>query len=398
MGQPTVSRPVSWVRSIVAVSTIMIAALGVSACVQQAPPELLQAVENLDRQLLSIQGAEFAPEEYARFIDGWVAVKARMQSEDDVIRWPWETNGLVADLQKVEEKGRQAALAAAQRKEAERLETLAQLTAAERRLQTFSSRVEEMGSRLILGQKLVETELLVKQGRSFFEQGRFSRAVPVMDEAGRLLDEQITLLNTELGRYADERTVATWRRLVRRTVAWSKLHQAPAIVISKADRSLTLYRNGRITASYPVQLGYNGMLEKRYQGDGATPEGQYRIIKKRDRRHTQFYRALLLDYPNAEDRRRFRSDRNAGIIPAGAMIGGQIEIHGLDQQVMSQTLGCIMLENRWVDVLFDSVEIGTPVTIVGALKASNSVALALTALDQPEDDDIVLADSGIDEG
>jgi hypothetical protein len=226
MGQPTVSRPVSWVRSIVAVSTIMIAALGVSACVQQAPPELLQAVENLDRQLLSMQGAEFAPEEYARFIDGWVAVKARMQSEDDVIRWPWETNGLVADLQKVEEKGRQAALAAAQRKEAERLETLAQLTAAERRLQTFSSRVEEMGSRLILGQKLVETELLVKQGRSFFEQGRFSRAVPVMDEAGRLLDEQITLLNTELGRYADERTVATWRRLVRRTVAWSKLHQA----------------------------------------------------------------------------------------------------------------------------------------------------------------------------
>jgi hypothetical protein len=220
----------------------------------------------------------------------------------------------------------------------------------------------------------------------------------MLEDAAGLLDDQIALLNTELGRYADERTITEWRRLARRTVAWSKTHQAAAIVISKADRSLTLYRTGQIVVSYPVQLGYNGMLGKRYQGDGATPEGQYRIIKKRDRRHTQFYRALLLDYPNADDRRRFHSERNAGAIPVGAMIGGQIEIHGLDQQVMSQTLGCIMLENRWIDILFDSVEVGTPVTIVGALNLSNSVALALGALEEPEEEDIALAPPAVEEG
>ncbi len=385
-------------RCAIAASLITVA-LSLPGCVQQAPPELLQAVENLDRHLLSVQGAEFAPEEYARFIERWVAVKARLQSEDDVIRWPWEANGLVADLLKVEEEGRQAALVAAERREAERLQTLAWLTAVERRLRTLGSRVEEMGSRLILGEKLIETELLVKQGRSFFEQGRFSRSGPVLDEAARLLDDQIALLNAELGRYADERMVDTWRRKVRQTVAWSKRHQAPAIVVSKADRSLTLYHNGGVVASYPVQLGYNGILEKRYQGDGATPEGQYRVLKKRDRRQTQFYRALLLDYPNAEDRQRFRLARNAGIIPVGATIGGQIEIHGLDHRAVSQTLGCIMLENRWIDVLFDSVDVGTPVTIVGAVKRSNSVALALAALDQPEEEeDVAFADSTSDEG
>jgi hypothetical protein len=44
-----------------------------------------------------------------------------------------------------------------------------------------------------------------------------------------------------------------------------------------------------------------------------------------------------------------------------------------------------MLENRHMDAIFREVESGTPVTIVGALKLTNSIALALAGLDQTEE-------------
>ena len=54
------------------------------ACVQTAPPELLEAVESLDRDLVAIRGVEFAPTEYARFVQDWVALRGRMLAEEDV--------------------------------------------------------------------------------------------------------------------------------------------------------------------------------------------------------------------------------------------------------------------------------------------------------------------------
>ena len=177
-----------------------------------------------------------------------------------------------------------------------------------------------------------------------------------------------------------------WRRMAQRTVEWSRAHGAAAIVVSKADRLLTLYRNGRRAVSYPVRLGFNGVLEKRYQGDGATPEGQYWVIKKRDRGQTQFYRALLLDYPNSEDRRRFQLARTAGAIPAESFIGGQIEIHGKEDMFLSQTLGCVMLDNREIDAVFEATAVGTPVTIVGAMNVTNAVALALAGIERVGED------------
>ena len=356
-----------------------------AACVQTAPPELLEAVESLDRDLVAIQGAEFAPTEYARFVQDWAALKGRMLAEEDVIRWPWEPNPLAAHLQKVQEEGEQAMAVATQRKEEERRDAEARLTLLDRRLRIFNSRVDEMESRVVLGQRPIETELLVRQAHSFLDQGLFARSLQATEQASTLLVAQTALLTTELKRYADERLVGTWRQMARRTIAWSRTNQATAILVNKADRRLTIYRNGRPVVSYQVRLGYNGIMEKRYQGDGATPEGQYRVVKKRDRGQTQFYRALLLDYPNAEDRRRFHKARKAGAIPAGAFIGGQIEIHGEDGLPMSQTLGCLMLDNRQMDKLFEKVEVGAPVTIIGALKVSNPVALALADLEQFEE-------------
>jgi hypothetical protein len=364
--------------------TAVVLSLAGTACVEKAPPELVQQVESLDRRLIEQQGAEFAPEEYGRFIKHWVQLKGRLAADDDQIRWPWEPETLVADLRHVHEEGVLAAEMAAQRREATRLETDARLQGLERRLRRFISSVDEIGSRLVLGHRPVETELLAKQARTFFRQGLYTRSMESIEEASELLDEQAATLTVELGRYADEHNVAMWRRMAQRTIEWSRVHRASAIVVSKADRLLTLYRNGRAIVSYPVRLGYNGMMEKRFQGDGATPEGQYRVVRKRDRGETRFYRALLLDYPNDQDRRRFRAARDRGTIPAQAFIGGEIEIHGGDDSMLSQTLGCVMLDNRQIDTVFHQTEAGTPVTIVGALQVTNSVSLVLSSLEDPE--------------
>ncbi len=369
-------------RTVIAVMSVTL----LSACVQQAPQELVQSVEALDRQLVAAHSAEFAPAEYARFVQRWVAVKERLRSDGDLIGWPWEDNPFETDLRALREEGSRVLALATDQRNAERRVARSSVARLERRFRRLTSGVDQIGSRVVLGEKRVETELLVKQARSYMEQGRFVLAQRVARQADQRLTTQAAQLNSELGRYADQAQVDQWRAMVRRTVDWSRQHQAAALVVEKAKRRMTLYRNGRVAASYPVRLGFNGVQEKRYEDDGATPEGTYRVIRMKDRGQTDFYRALLLDYPNGEDQRRFQAALRTGAVPSRSRIGGNIEIHGEARRGLSQTLGCVMVGNRQMDALFLAVGVGTPVTIVGALDADNQVAVVLAQLEQNDDD------------
>lgn len=357
-----------------------------SACVQQAPPELVQSVEVLDRQLVAAHSAEFAPAEYARFVQRWAALKERLRSDGDLVGWPWEDNPFETDLRALHEEGSRVLALAIDTRNAERRGAATHVARLERRFRRLTSGVDRIGSRVVLGEKRVETELLVKQARSFMEQGRFVQAQRVARQADQRMTTQAAQLNSELGRYADKAQVDHWRAMVRRTVDWSRQHQAAALVVVKAMRRMTLYRSGTAIASYPVRLGFNGVQEKRYEDDGATPEGTYRVIRMKDRGQTEFYRALLLDYPNAEDQRRFQAARRTGAVPSRSRIGGNIEIHGEADRGLSQTLGCVMIGDRQMDALFLAVGVGTPVTIVGAVNADNQVAVVLAQLEQGDDD------------
>jgi L,D-peptidoglycan transpeptidase YkuD (ErfK/YbiS/YcfS/YnhG family) len=356
-----------------------------AACVQQAPPDLVQAVEALDRRLAAAQSAEFASEEYTRFVQHWVALKERIRS-DDVIGWPWEDNPFVADLRALHEEGVAVLALARERQNAEQRRAASRVVRLERRLRRLTSGVDRIGGRVVLGEQRVKTELLVKQTRSFMEQGRFTQAQRTAELADEWIASQARQLSSELGRYADPAQVSRWRAMVRRTVDWSREHHAAALVVVKAARQLTLYRSGRAIVTYPVRLGFNGLLEKRYADDGATPEGLYRVVQVKDRGQTDFYRAFLLDYPNDDDRRRFHRAQRAGLIPRTARIGGNIEVHGESNRQLSQTLGCIMLANRQMDRLFTEVEVGTPVAIVGAIDADNAVAVVLAQVAQGDDE------------
>jgi len=358
--------------------------LGVTltACTDAVPQDVVEAIESIDRNLIDLRAAELAPDDYSRFAHQWMALKARVEAEEDLIHWPWESNELDLALRKLYEEGVQTVARVADQRKMLRETAEHKLTSAEHRFQVLTAQVGAIDSRLVLGQQLIETDLLVKQARAFFEDGQFERSIEASDKAGQMLAFQATVLSNELGRYADHGRIGRWQQMVKDTIAWSQRHHTSAIIVSKADRVLTLYKNGQKVLSYPVRLGFNGIREKRYQGDGATPEGRYHITGKRGQGQTQFYRALLLDYPNAEDRRRFHSARKTGLIPASKGIGGQIEIHGVENELMAQTLGCVMLDNAQMVYLYDRVERGTPVTIVGALHEHNSVAQALANLGQ----------------
>jgi L,D-transpeptidase-like protein len=357
-----------------------------TACVETIPPEMVEAIESLDRDFLQLRAAEVAPGEYASFAHQWVTLRTRVEAEEDTIRWPWESNDLKEALRQLQADGARTVARLAEQQEAERRAAAKQLADVEERAETLAAQVGAIDSRLILAEKPVETDLLLKQARAFYEQGRYEQSLHASDRASRHLTAQLALLQGELGRYASADRIAQWQRMARDTIEWSKLHHTAAIVVSKAERSLTLYRSGQKVLSYPVRLGFNGIKEKRYQGDGATPEGRYRVAGKRGKGQTQYYRALLLDYPNREDRRRFLNAQKNGKIPAFHDIGGQIEIHGVDNELMAQTLGCVMLENQQMAVLFDRVDNGTPVTIVGALQERNSVARVLAHLAQRRDE------------
>lgn len=350
-----------------------------AGCVKTVPEDAVQAVASVDRDLVRLRASEIAPHEYARFARQWMILKARVETEEDTIRWPWEPNDLESALRGLHEEGVQAVIRLTEQRESLRRTAEQQLMRTEDRSRALARQVGTIDSRLVLGRNPVETELLLKQARSFYQQEEYGHSLAASEEAAQRLLTQASLLSTELGRYANRKRIARWQQMVKDTVEWSRSHHASAIVISKADRRLLLYRNGQQVLSYSVRLGFNGIREKRYQGDGATPEGRYHVTTKRGHGQTQFFRALVLDYPNAEDRRQFLLDRKNGQIPSSRGIGGQIEIHGT-QNELAPSLGCVMLENPQMAWLFNRVEKGTPVTIVGALDEQNSVAMVLADL------------------
>ncbi len=366
--------------------TSVLCTVALAGCVQAVPPDLLTALEAIDQDLISLHAPETAPEEYGAFVRQWIALRTRAELDDDLITWPWETSELENELRGLYILGERTVSQLHDRQADRQRTARSKVENIEGRFHRLTSQVQSIDGRIILGEQVVQADLLVRQARFFLEGKDYQRAIHIAEEAHQAILGQTALLAEELGRYADPKRIASWRAMARQTIDWSRTHQSSAIVVSKVERELTLYRNGQKVVSYPVRLGFNGIREKQYQGDGATPEGRYRVTDKRGPGQTQFYRALVLDYPNAEDRRRFDLSKKAGKIAPGKAIGGLIEIHGVENESAEQTLGCVMLENPSMAALFERVSVATPITIVGALTEDNAVSLALSTLAQQREE------------
>jgi len=147
------------------------------------------------------------------------------------------------------------------------------------------------------------------------------------------------------------------------------------IVIRKAERVLVLQGDGRELFRCPVGLGGAPVGPKRRQGDGRTPEGDYRICSRNAA--SRFHLFLGLDYPTAADADRGYAERSitaaerdaikrarepGGCPPWNTLLGGTVGIHG-NGSSWDWTLGCIALNDDDIETLWGLCPVGTAVRI-----------------------------------
>lgn len=148
------------------------------------------------------------------------------------------------------------------------------------------------------------------------------------------------------------------------------------IVVSKAERLLTVYQDREAIRRYRVGLGFRPQGHKRWEGDGRTPEGSYSIALKNP--HSRYFLSLGLNYPTMIDAWRGyvegriiweeyleikRAFDEGEVPPWDTPLGGEIFIHG-HGAARDWTKGCIALDDDDMRELYSLVGVGTPVTIV----------------------------------
>jgi murein L,D-transpeptidase YafK len=140
------------------------------------------------------------------------------------------------------------------------------------------------------------------------------------------------------------------------------------IIISKKSYELKVYDDKGWFATYPCVFGSNDLRDKYMEGDKRTPEGNFKIIVKRNNAKWKY--ELLLDYPNAQSVQKFHNRISRGEIPRNANIGGGIAIHATRPQeewtvdyYQNWTDGCVSLKYTEARDLYSYIPVGTPVTI-----------------------------------
>lgn len=209
--------------------------------------------------------------------------------------------------------------------------------------------------------------LRLRTAESLVLSGDFEEASTAAEDAIELADAAQEGWRRQHDRVADPELRARWSRQVADTLEVSRQKGVAVVIIDKADHRLLVYRRGRQVAVFRAELGTAGLAQKRHTGDCATPEGRYRVTTVKTGGATRYYKALLLDYPNADDRRRHQLERASGTIEAGVGPGSLIEIHGHGGQGRDWTEGCVALRDEDMDRLLELVAAGTPVTIVGRM-------------------------------
>ncbi len=233
-------------------------------------------------------------------------------------------------------------------------------------VEDFRNQAKRIPVNKALWQKFVASELIVIESKFAHWRRDYLTAKEKLQTAEPLVNGAWSSTKATLEAYL--RQIPVWQRWANETIAWSAASDSVAIIVDKMAHRCFVYIDGQLRAEYPVELGPGWLGHKRQRGDNATPEGRYRVIKKKAGKQTIYYKALQIDYPNLEDRQRFGDALKRGELPRFASIGGLIEVHGEGGKGVNWTAGCVALENRYMDEIYEWAEVGTPVTIVGSLK------------------------------
>lgn len=208
-------------------------------------------------------------------------------------------------------------------------------------------------------------KMKLSEARISLESTRYKEAYQHFLKAAELIGRSNRKAESILTEWFDQ--YPQWKKHGDQAILMSKGGRR-VILVDKYAHTCVVYQSGKIVRQFDVEFGPNWMGYKRRKGDRCTPEGIYRVTQKKEGGRTKFHRALLINYPNDEDRKRFAHDKKRGLIPARADIGGLIEIHGMGGKGIDWTDGCVALRNSDMDALYRLAGTGTPVIIVGSLK------------------------------
>jgi L,D-peptidoglycan transpeptidase YkuD (ErfK/YbiS/YcfS/YnhG family) len=275
--------------------------------------------------------------------------------------WPFESYRQVDSLLWLAaERANQAQQQSISKRESDRNEISTSFAAIEREYRNWVARLGDGLAPMDCQRLLTAAGTSLELARALVNKQHHAEAESSIEKTGTLLAE----LEKRYDKYLDQSAARLehWRANVRETKEHSRETGQAAIIVDKAAHKLHLVQNGKVTKSYTCDLGYSSASEKRLSGDGATPEGMYKVTEVRH--HSRYYKALLLNYPNDSDRERFRQNQREGNIPRRARIGSLIEIHGDGGLGKDWTEGCVAVSNAQMDDLMSHAFKGMWVTIV----------------------------------
>lgn len=367
-------RPAVWLAAgaLILLSFLIVAWWKADRLPEIFPPQL----ESLDRQAWSHGAEAYFPERYRAFHQDIIDLRTQWRREQ--ARW-WPTTDtytLQATYQNLLKKGSTLLKASTHQKFTRHQQLTAALESERRQVTRLRALTGIFDVRRNL-RTLSVTEGLLNQAASRLAQDSDKQALILLRQVRESLVPVEAQAISQMERYGTVLQLAKWNHWVTNTKDWSSKTGDTAIVVIKASRRLVVYRNGKPLRRFSIDLGFSGLQDKLLEGDGATPEGQFRILQKKGPGSTKFHKALLLNYPTNAHRQRFQEAKNKGGVAAHRGIGGLIEIHGQQPDANSTTNGCVALHNADMDAVFHLVEEGTPVTIVGALQPDNWVVKAL---------------------
>ena len=214
-------------------------------------------------------------------------------------------------------------------------------------------------------------ESLAREAEYLYAAGEYESVVEKAVRAWAAWQRHTHKGDAEFARFEDPAQLGLWERQAADLLEWTRRSGRRAILVDKLGHRCLLLARGRIEKAYAADLGRNWYRRKVQALDASTPEGEYKV--KSMKPAGKYGYALLLDYPNAEDRRRFLALQRQGAIPADAHIGGNIEIHGGGRGDQDWTDGCISLDDSDMRDLYRNAYVGMPVTIVGTCRLASAL-------------------------
>jgi L,D-peptidoglycan transpeptidase YkuD (ErfK/YbiS/YcfS/YnhG family) len=358
--------------ALILVCQLSLVLLNQSCQTEPAPPEVARALQQ-EQDLWRAGASFYAPEDYEAYRQHLAAARKFYEKEELKIGFFREYDRVKRDFSQVLAEGERIGRIIEEKKASLSLEIGALKNDLVSRYEVINNLSLELSQRSLSRQQLAQADVLLREIDRLLAQSRYEEARSRLDKVNGLLNQSENILRRQLERYMNQEEMARWRQLAERAIEKSRSGNQLVILVSKLERKLTVYKGGQPFKTYEVGLGFNGLSDKIHSGDNATPEGEYKIIKKVS--PSKFGKALLINYPNDDDLRRFNEAKKKGYITAGSRIGGLIEIHGGGKDGLTQ--GCVALDDPEMEELFRLIPLGTPVTIVGTTDPNNKIIAIL---------------------